>query len=65
MPSKINPVLSQRALDGPILKALSKKPDDRYASCSEFLADIEAALTKETVPTADKKEKIAGEDETV
>jgi serine/threonine protein kinase len=60
LPSKINPLLSHSALDGIILKALSKKPVDRYASCMDFLTDIEAALTKEAVPTEDKKDTKKG-----
>jgi len=60
LPSKFNPILSHSALDGPILKALSKKPVDRYASCMDFLADVESALTKDTVPTEDKKDKEKG-----
>jgi serine/threonine-protein kinase len=41
-PSELNPALP-RALDGVVLKALAKDPQNRYASADEFLRALEAA----------------------
>ena len=44
-PSKLRPALSAE-IDAVILKALEKKPEDRYASCLEMAAALEQACQK-------------------
>ncbi|MCP2274863.1 serine/threonine-protein kinase [Nocardia amikacinitolerans] len=39
------------ALDGVLAKAMAKRPDDRFASCSEFAAAAQAALSGQSVPS--------------
>jgi eukaryotic-like serine/threonine-protein kinase len=46
-PSEVNPALP-RALDGVVLKALAKDPQNRYASADEFLKALEAAESDPT-----------------
>jgi eukaryotic-like serine/threonine-protein kinase len=41
-PSELNPAVS-RALDGVVMKALAKDPENRYASAEEFLEALDAA----------------------
>jgi eukaryotic-like serine/threonine-protein kinase len=40
LPSQLNPELPQE-VDAPILKCLSRRPDERYASAAELLAAVE------------------------
>lgn len=40
-PSQINPLLEE-PIDGIISKALALRPENRYATCKEFLADLES-----------------------
>lgn len=42
-PSAVNPGLN-RAVDRVLMKALSKAPAERYASCAEFMTEFRAAL---------------------
>lgn len=49
-PSKVNPEIS-RALEAIILKALNKKPEDRFQSAGELQAAIESYLRTEPTPT--------------
>ncbi len=44
-PREVNHVLPA-AVDRTILRALAKKPEDRYASCSELAAELEAVLSE-------------------
>ncbi len=58
-PSEISSILLNSPVDGIILKALSKKPEDRYSTCGELLTDIELVLAGETAnavaPTTDNE----------
>ena len=49
-PSKINPSLP-KALDEVVLKALQKRPEDRFQSAAEFKAALEAALADVAIPS--------------
>lgn len=52
LPSSINPNLPP-ALEQVLLKALAKKPEDRFATALELVAAVEAAVTGEAaIPTA-------------
>jgi len=42
-PSAVNPALGTR-VDGVVMKALSREPDDRYPRLEEFLRDLDEAL---------------------
>ncbi|TLF53917.1 serine/threonine-protein kinase [Nocardia cyriacigeorgica] len=47
--SSVRPGLPQ-ALDGVLAKAMAKRPDDRFASCSEFAAAAQQALSMPSSP---------------
>lgn len=47
--SSVRPGLPQ-ALDGVLAKAMAKRPDDRFASCSEFAAAAQQALSVPSSP---------------
>ncbi|BDU08194.1 serine/threonine-protein kinase [Nocardia cyriacigeorgica] len=47
--SSVRPGLPQ-ALDGVLAKAMAKRPDDRFASCSEFAAAAQQALNMPSAP---------------
>ncbi|NEW25226.1 serine/threonine-protein kinase [Nocardia cyriacigeorgica] len=47
--SSVRPGLPQ-ALDGVLAKAMAKRPDDRFASCSEFAAAAQHALSMPSAP---------------
>lgn len=44
-PRQYNPELSE-AVENVLLKALHKEPDHRYATCTEFMAELSNALTQ-------------------
>lgn len=50
-PSQINPALSQ-AVDQVLLKALRKKPEERYATGAELVEALEDALAQQPAPPA-------------
>jgi serine/threonine-protein kinase len=39
------------ALDGVFDRALAKRPDDRYATCADFVSDLRASFREPAVPT--------------
>ncbi len=50
-PSSINPVLPAR-LDAVMARALSKNPEDRYATCHEMVADARASFAHDEQATS-------------
>ncbi len=50
-PRLINPALPE-ALERAILKALAKRPDDRYATAADFVRAVQQALPETTLPVA-------------
>lgn len=46
-PSTVNPAISE-ALEAVILKALAKKPDDRYSTAGDMVKALQTALSAET-----------------
>ena len=54
-PSRVNPKLPQQ-VDAPLMKALSRDPAQRFSSCTEFVAELSAALAK--VPDGPAKKRL-------
>lgn len=52
LPSVMNPAISP-AFDAVILRALAKKPDDRYATAHDFKKDLQRALAGEALEDLD------------
>jgi len=55
LPSKINPVVSHGKIDEVIMKAISKNPEERYASCGEILKDLKSIMAGSPVQTKPSK----------
>jgi serine/threonine protein kinase len=53
VPSQLNPALSE-AVDQVLLKALRKKPEERYATGAELMDALAEALTQQPLPPAEK-----------